>query len=211
MDKAVHALWERGIYTYLEWGGYTDWNVEVCSGCGDINIESLRFAYTDRQAAEIMLGYVNDLREEVYGTTKYNLVIDETLIELAKIRAKELSKNYAHGGTFTNASENIYEDISNPYFSDNAKKILSGVLFWGAKKGYDFLPIIQTLMRTNLDELLTAIITEAEQDPQMGVVLDKLKGFVGKGDNESVGDIEVTMKTALECFSLSLSSTTPIM
>lgn len=89
----------------------------------------------------------------------------------------------------------------NPYFSENAKKILSGVLFWGAKKGYDFLPIIQTLMRTNLDELLTAIVAEAEQDPNMGVVLDKLKGFVGKGDNESVGDIEVTMKTALECFS----------
>jgi hypothetical protein len=107
MDKAVHALWEKGIYTYNTWGGYTDWNVEVCSGCGDINLKSLRFAYTDRQAAEIMMGYVNDLREEVYGTDQYNVVIDETLIELAKIRAKELSKNYAHGGTFTNAKENI--------------------------------------------------------------------------------------------------------
>lgn len=88
----------------------------------------------------------------------------------------------------------------NPYFSDNARKILSGVLYYFAKKGYDFLPIIQTLMRTSLDELLTAIVTDAE-DQNMGVVLDKLKGFVGKGDNESVADIETTLKTYLEAFS----------
>ena len=61
----------------------------------------------------------------------------------------------------------------NPYFSDNARKILSGVLYYFAKKGYDFLPIIQTLMRTSLDELLTAIVTDAENQ-NMGVVLDKL-------------------------------------
>lgn len=88
----------------------------------------------------------------------------------------------------------------NPYFSDNARKILSGVLYFFAKKGYDFLPIIQTLMRTNLDELLTAIVAEAKAQ-QMGVVLDKLQGFVGKGDNESVADIETTLKTYLEAFS----------
>ena len=88
----------------------------------------------------------------------------------------------------------------NPYFSDNARKILSGVLYYFARKGYDFLPIIQTLMRANLDELLTAIVADAE-DQNMGVVLDKLKGFVGKGDNESVADIETTLKTYLEAFS----------
>ena len=88
----------------------------------------------------------------------------------------------------------------NPYFSDNAKKILSGVLYYFAKQGYDFLPIIQTLMRTGLDELLTAIVADAENQ-NMGVVLDKLKGFVGKGDNESVADIETTPKSYLEVFS----------
>ncbi|MBQ7793438.1 MAG: type IV secretory system conjugative DNA transfer family protein [Clostridia bacterium] len=88
----------------------------------------------------------------------------------------------------------------NPYFSDNAKKILTGVLYYFAKLGYEFLPIIQTLMRTNLDELLTAIVADAEQQ-NMGIVLDKLKGFVGKGENESVADIETTLKTYLEAFS----------
>lgn len=89
----------------------------------------------------------------------------------------------------------------NPYFTDNARKILSGVLYFYAKQGWDFLPIIQKIMRTNLDELLTEVVAIAEE-LNMGVVLDKLKGFVGKADgNESVGDIEVTMKTALEAFS----------
>ena len=89
----------------------------------------------------------------------------------------------------------------NPYFSDNAKKILSGVLYYFAKHGYDFLPIIQTLMRTNLDELLTAIVADAENQ-NMGVVLDKIASFKGKAaDNESVADIETTLKTYLEAFS----------
>ena len=86
------------------------------------------------------------------------------------------------------------------YFTDNAKKILTGVLYFYAKQGMEFLPIIQKLMRTNLDELLTEIVEEAE-DKHMGLVLDKLKGFVGKGDNESVADIETTLKTYLDVFS----------
>lgn len=86
------------------------------------------------------------------------------------------------------------------YFTDNAKKILSGVLYFYAKQGMEFLPIIQKLMRTNLDELLTEIVEEAEQK-HLGIVLDKLKGFVGKGDNESVADIETTLKTYLDVFS----------
>lgn len=87
------------------------------------------------------------------------------------------------------------------YFTDNARKILSGVLYYFAKLGYDFLPIIQTLMRTNLDELLTAIVADAENQ-NMGVVLDKIASFKGKAaDNESVADIETTLKTYLEAFS----------
>lgn len=88
----------------------------------------------------------------------------------------------------------------NPYFSDNAKRILTGTLIWGISLGYDFLPIIQTLMRTNLDELLTAIVADAENQ-NMGVVLEKLKSFVGKDGNESIADIETTLKTSLDIFS----------
>ena len=86
------------------------------------------------------------------------------------------------------------------YFTDNAKKILSGVLYHYAKRGFDFLPIIQAIMRTPLDLLINKVVSEAEQENN-GVVLDKLMGFVGKGDNESIGDIETTLKTYLEAFS----------
>lgn len=86
------------------------------------------------------------------------------------------------------------------YFTDNAKKILSGVLYHYAKRGYEFIHIIQAIMRNSLDDLLTTIVMEAEQE-NSGVVLDKLKGFVGKGDNESVADIETTLKSYLEVFS----------
>ena len=57
-------------------------------------------------------------------------------------------------------------------------------------------------MRTNLNELLTAIVADAEEQ-NMGVVLDKLQNFtgVGKEDNESIADIETTLKTYLEVFS----------
>ncbi len=63
---------------------------------------------TPEEAAEIMLGYVNDLRAEVYGSHEYDLKLDPKLVELAQIRAGEISKNFSHsGGTFTNAGENI--------------------------------------------------------------------------------------------------------
>lgn len=85
------------------------------------------------------------------------------------------------------------------YFTDNARKILSGVLYHYAKRGYEFLPIIQALMRNSLDSLLTTVVSEAKAE-NSGVVLDKLAGFVGN-DSESVADIETTLKTYLEVFS----------
>lgn len=103
--------------------------------------------------------------------------------------------------TITDISESlVVSSGDNPYFSDNARKILSGVLYYYAKQNWDFLPIIQKLMRTDLNDLLLEITTVA-QELNMGLVLDKLKGFVGKSDNESLADIETTLKTYLEVFS----------
>ena len=117
-----------------------------------------------------------------------------------KLRGENVSETEIIKAVTDIADALVVATGDNPYFSDNAKKILSGVLYYFAKQGYDFLPIIQTLMRPGLDELLTAIVADAEQQ-NLGVVLDKLKGFVGKGENESVADIETTLKTYLEAFS----------
>lgn len=91
----------------------------------------------------------------------------------------------------------VRESGDNPYFTDNARKILSGVLIHYIHQDWEFIPIIKMLLRSNLDELLTEIVREAEEDNE-GVVLDKLKGFVGKKDNESLQDVESTMKTYLD-------------
>lgn len=94
---------------FASYSDYTDWLVNVCPGCGYLDIDSRRFANSAMKEAEIMLGYVNDLREDVYGTNVWNLKLDAKLVELAQIRAKEIAKYFAHsGGSYTNASENIH-------------------------------------------------------------------------------------------------------
>lgn len=117
-----------------------------------------------------------------------------------KLRGENVSETEIIKAVTDIADALVVATGDNPYFSDNAKKILEGVTLWGYYQGYDFLPIIQTLMSTNLDELLTAIVADAEQQ-NMGIVLQKLKNFVGKSENESVADIETTLKTYLEVFS----------
>ncbi len=72
----------------------------------------MHFRYMPMEAAEIMLGYVNELRKEVHGDIydpeEYELKLHPKLVELANIRAEEISKYFSHmGGTYTNANENI--------------------------------------------------------------------------------------------------------
>ena len=51
-----------------------------------------------------------------------------------------------------------------------------------------------------MDELITKIVKEAEEEGE-GIILDKLKSFVGKKDNESIQDVEATLKEYLDVFS----------
>ena len=88
----------------------------------------------------------------------------------------------------------------NPYFSDNAKKVLSGILYFAVKSDWEFVPTIQKLMQTNFGELLTQIVADAEER-HMGIVVSKLKNFTDKEGNESIQDIESTLKSYLEVFS----------
>lgn len=85
---------------------YTDWLVNVCPGCGYLDIDSRRPAHSAIEEAQIMLDYVNDLREDTYGTSAWNMKLDAKLVELAKIRAKELANNESQR-TYTNATENM--------------------------------------------------------------------------------------------------------
>lgn len=107
ITDTVKRFAEQGNYEYSLYARDEDCIVDVCSVCGHPNRDTVRFAYTDYEAAEIMLKYVNDLRTSVYGTTAYNLVLDEWLIETAKVRAKEISTDFSHVGCPAGCGENI--------------------------------------------------------------------------------------------------------
>jgi type IV secretory pathway TraG/TraD family ATPase VirD4 len=88
----------------------------------------------------------------------------------------------------------------NPYFEVNGKKIMTGLLFFYIKEGVDFIPAIQKMLRSSFGDLIKNVVEEAEAKGY-SIVLDKLKGFVGRDDNESIQDVEATMKTYLDVFS----------
>jgi type IV secretory pathway TraG/TraD family ATPase VirD4 len=86
------------------------------------------------------------------------------------------------------------------YFSANAKRLLQGIMLFYVYQNWEFIDIIQKITRSDLFELLSEIVPVAEQ-LELGVVLDKLKSFVGKEDNESIADIQSTMCQNLSIFS----------
>ncbi len=88
---------------------------------------------------------------------------------------------------------------SNPYFANNAKKILVGIMYYFSVRGEDFIEIIRRINETPMDDLLTEIVKAAKLDDDR-ITMGFLAGFVGKKDNESIQDVESTMKTSLECF-----------
>ena len=126
MSQVAQRLDAQGDWEYANYMKYKDWNVNTCSGCGYPDMSTLRFAYSNYEASSIMMGYLNELRASVYGNNNHDLKIDSTLVELAAIRAKEISTNYAHGGTVTGAAENIVADKLNIYDQFNAWKNSSG-------------------------------------------------------------------------------------
>ena len=96
LSEAVKALQNKGNSDYGRWIAYSEWKVTVCANCGVPNMDSMHYAYTAMEAAQIMLGYVNDLRAEVYGSHDYDMVVNEYLMGIAEIRAKEIVTNYSH-------------------------------------------------------------------------------------------------------------------
>ena len=70
---------------------------DICKNC--LYITNVRLATTGMAAAQEMLGYVNSLRESVYGTSDYNLVLDEACVNHALLRAEQIYYNFGHYNT----------------------------------------------------------------------------------------------------------------
>lgn len=109
LPQAALEAYESGYSEYMPYLKFTEHNVKICDLCKFVDLSSATSIYTEYEKAQIMLGYVNELRREVLGEG-YDLELDTKLIELSNIRAKEISINYSHfGGTYTNAGENIVD------------------------------------------------------------------------------------------------------
>ena len=98
---------QKNDLTFLKYINYTDWLVDRCTNCGYCVLSKMYFRYTEYDAAVIMLNYVNNLRAEVYGTHDYDLVLDATLLEWSKTRAKAIIEHYSHDGAPFSCGENI--------------------------------------------------------------------------------------------------------
>ena len=109
LAQAALEAYESGIAEYMAYLKATEHNVKMCDLCKYVDLASATSIYTDYERANIMLGYVNQLRREVLGEG-YDLVLDNKLIELSGIRSKEIVTNFSHyGGTYTGAGENILD------------------------------------------------------------------------------------------------------
>ena len=113
LPSAALKAFDAGILDYAPYAtsSYEDYDTEICQHCNRIDIEATRFRYTQREAAEIMLKYVNDLRAEVYGTHAYDMVLDDWCQSVAEERAVQLTTNYSHSGSQT-PGENITSNLS---------------------------------------------------------------------------------------------------
>lgn len=66
------------------------WTILECSVCYMVDQTSIECIYTLEEACEIMLGYINNLRYETYGTHEYDLQIDYDLLSKAQECAYEI-------------------------------------------------------------------------------------------------------------------------
>lgn len=108
MSDVAKAQLDAGDAHFTNYAAYYEWNVNVCDGCGYPDMDTLIFAYDNDQAANVMLKYINEMRFSIYQDEEMNLFLDPTLVEMAAIRAKEISILFSHGGTNTGArAENI--------------------------------------------------------------------------------------------------------
>ncbi|MBQ7026232.1 MAG: hypothetical protein IJN31_06470, partial [Peptococcaceae bacterium] len=83
--SAATLATENGKLNYARYAssGYSDYNTKICTECNNIDLNATHFKYSQREAAQIMLDYVNNLRAEVFGTHAYDLTIDAYAQSLA--------------------------------------------------------------------------------------------------------------------------------
>lgn len=120
LSEQVKYEYSIGIIDHARYNGFTDHVVAYCKNCGEADYSQISQRYSAYEAANIALGYVNDLREEVFGTDEYNLQLDSVLIEWANARAYGLVFDFSHNGIPDGCKENITTEGDTIYGNFNA-------------------------------------------------------------------------------------------
>jgi uncharacterized protein YkwD len=97
LSDAVKAEYDRGYTDHIEFIQAEDFDVKVCSGCGDIDIDTMTFRYSDYETSAIMLGYINDFRE---ANGVFPLEIDNSMINSARAMMTSFLKNGYISGSY---------------------------------------------------------------------------------------------------------------
>jgi uncharacterized protein YkwD len=117
---------------YAEVNRYSDYNVKSCSNCYEIDMHSVCFASSASYDTNVMLSYVNSLRESVYGFDTHNLIADAELIRIAEIRAREIVENYSHNSPSGARPSNCGENIA----SNRACSVYADYMIWHDSEGH---------------------------------------------------------------------------
>lgn len=139
LAEAVADFQEKHAGTTLEraYGQYeshTEFLCKQCSSCLVIDVESIRYMYTQQEIAEKMLALINAERTKL-GYESVELTVDDQLMEFADVRAEEISTKFDHSGSNVGgAAENIAVATSSSAYNDAIKFFFDN--FYASTNGY---------------------------------------------------------------------------
>ena len=115
------------------------------------------------------------------NSTEDQIVEQLDIISLALISEQKGSKN----GSF---------------FADTARNVFVGIMLYAYKKGMSFMESLDYLMDDSLDDVLNEIIEKIDGKPNYKRVRSLLKPYIGKGNNEALQNVEMTIRQGLKPF-----------
>lgn len=119
---------------YSQYENHAEFLCKQCSSCMTIDVESIRYMYSQQEIAEEMLALINAERTKL-GYEPLELTADSQLMKLADVRAKEISAKFDHSGSdIYGAAENIAVGTSSAAYSDAIKFFFDN--FYASANGY---------------------------------------------------------------------------
>ena len=128
-----HA-WTSLVSAYGQYENHTEFLCKQCSSCLTIDVESIRYMYSQQEIAEKMLALINAEREKL-GYESLELTVDNRLMQFADVRAEEISTKFDHSGSDVGgAAENIAVGTSSSAYNDAIQFFFDS--FYASTNGY---------------------------------------------------------------------------